>query len=143
MRPKKIILCVNDNELELSVLAFMLSTNGYRVLSAAGGRQAIDLFSATQVDLVLADFTLPQMNGSQLVEQLKQIASHVPMILLGDPQKMGAELHRADAMVAKKNCSSQELLERIKVMSARKRGPRKGSSRMAGAGPAIELAQAS
>ena len=140
MRPKKIILCVDDNELELSVLKFMLSTNGYRVLSATTGQEAVSIFSGTQVDLVLADFAMPQMNGSQLVERLKQIASHVPMILLGEPQKMGSELHRADAMLAKKNCSPLELLERIKVMSARKRGPRKGSVRIQ---TGLELAQAS
>jgi hypothetical protein len=62
------------------------------------------------------------------------------VILLGDPQKMGADAHGADALMAKKNCSSQELLERIKVMSARKRGPRKGSQRSA---PVVELAVAS
>jgi CheY-like chemotaxis protein len=140
MRPKKIILCVDDNALELSVLKFMLSTNGYRVLSATNGQEAVTIFSETQVDLVLADFAMPQMNGSQLVERLKQIASHVPMILLGEPQKMGSELHRADAMLAKKNCSPLELLERIKVMSARKRGPRKGSVRIQ---TGLELAQAS
>ena len=140
MRPKKIILCVDDNELELSVLKFMLSTNGYRVLSATTGQEAIVLFSETQVDLVLADFAMPLMSGSQLVGRLKEVASHVPMILLGDPQKMEAEIHRADAMLAKKNCSPQELLERIKIMSARKRGPRKGSVRV---NPGMELAQAS
>jgi hypothetical protein len=42
---------------------------------------------------------------------------------------MGGDIHAADALLAKKNCSSQELLEKIKVMSARKRGPRKGSVR--------------
>ena len=52
------------------------------------------------------------------MERLKQIAAHVPMILLGDPQRMGGEMHAADALLAKKNCSPQELLERIKVMSA-------------------------
>jgi len=83
-----------------------------------------------QVDLVLADFGLPQMNGHQLTDRLKQIAPHVPMILLGDPLKMAGEIHAADALVAKKNCTPQELLERIKVMSARKRGPRKGSVRL-------------
>ncbi len=140
MRPKKIILCVDDNELELSVLKFMLSTNGYRVLSATTGQDAVALFSENPVDLVLADFTMPQMSGSQLVERLKEIASHVPMILLGDPQKMEAGLHRADAMLAKKSCSPQELLERIKIMSARKRGPRKGSVRV---NQGMELAQAS
>jgi len=140
MRPKKIILCVDDNELELSVLKFMLSTNGYKVLSATTGQEAVTAFSKNQVDLVLADLAMPQMNGIQLVERLKQISSHVPMILLGDPQKMDSEVHRADAMLAKKNCSPFELLERIKIMSARKRGPRKGSVR---GNPGLELAQAS
>ena len=140
MRPKKVILCVDDNEQELSVLKFMLATNGYKVVSATGGQEAIGIFTGTPVDLVLADYAMPQMDGNQLVDRLKQIAPHVPMILLGDPQKMGGEIHSADALLAKKNCSTQELLERIRLMSARKRGPRKGSQRLA---PAVELAVAS
>ncbi len=130
MRPKKIILCVDDNEQDLSVLKFMLATNGYRVVSANNAQEAIGIFADLQVDLVLSDYAMPQMNGDQLVTRLKQIASHVPMILMGDPQKMGGQMHGADALVTKKNCTPQELLERIKVMSARKRGPRKGSTRM-------------
>lgn len=130
MRPKKIILCVDDNEQDLSVLAFMLATNGYRVLAATTGQDAVSLFTDNLVDLVLADFSLPQMDGSQLVGRLKKIAAHVPMILLGDPQKLAGQLHPADAVLAKKSCSPQELLERIKVMSARKRGPRKGVHRL-------------
>jgi hypothetical protein len=61
------------------------------------------------------------------------------MILLGD-QQAGNQIHVADAMVARKNCSPLELLERIKVMSARKRGPRKGAQRLT---PVTELAAAS
>ncbi|HEV2136915.1 MAG TPA: response regulator [Terracidiphilus sp.] len=130
MRPKKVILCVDDNEQELSVLSFMLSTNGYRVLPAISGQEAIDIFATSQIDLVLTDFSMPQMNGAQLVKRLKQMGSHVPMILLGEPQSIGSEIHAADAMLAKKNCSSLELLERVKIMSARKRGPRKGTHRI-------------
>ena len=140
MRPKKVILCVDDNEQELSVLKFMLITNGYKVVSASAGQEAIELFSETQVDLVISDYGMPQMNGDQLTERLKQLAPHVPMLLLGDPQKMGGEIHAADVVLAKKNCSTQELLERIKVMSARKRGPRKGTIRMQ---QVVELAAAS
>jgi DNA-binding response OmpR family regulator len=140
MRPKKVILCVDDNEQELSVLKFMLATNGYRVLSASNGQEAVGIFADNLVDLVLADFAMPQMDGNQLVGRLKQIAAHVPMILMGDPQKMNGLMHGADALLTKKSCSPQELLERIKVMSARKRGPRKGMPRMS---PAAELAVAS
>jgi len=122
------------------VLKFMLATNGYRVVSALTGQEAIGIFAEIPVDLVLADFAMPQMNGCQLVDRLKEIAAHVPMVLLGDPQKMSSEMHAADALLAKKNCSAQELLERIKVMSARKRGPRKGTVRVT---PQVQLAAAS
>ncbi len=132
MRPKKVILCVDDNEQELSVLMFTLSTNGYRVLAASNGQEAIAVFSATpQIDLVLADTHMPQMSGIQLAERLKRMRSHVPMLLLGDAQAVGGEMHVADAVMARKNCTSFELLERVKVMSARKRGPRKGAHRVA------------
>ena len=130
MRPKKIILCVDDNEQELSVLKFMLTTNGYRVISASTGQEAIREFSANQVDLVLADFNMQPMKGDQLVHRLKGIASHVPMILLGDAAMTGSEIHMADALLAKKNCSPHDLLDKIKIMSARKRGPRKGTQRV-------------
>lgn len=130
MRPKKVILCVDDNEQDLSVRKFMLSTNNYRVLPASNGQEAIEIFSREQVDLVLADFSMPHMNGVQLIEKLKQTAAHVPMILMAESQQMSSEPHRADAVLNKKNCSPQELLERIKIMSARKRGPRKGTHRV-------------
>jgi two-component system response regulator CpxR len=140
MRPKKIILCVDDNEQELSVTKFMLITHGYKVVSAINGQEAISVFAENPVDLVLADHSMPIMSGGQLVDRLKQMAPHVPMILLGDPHRMMGEMHAADALLAKKNCSPLELLEKIKVMSTRKRGPRKGSVRLA---PEVELAAAS
>jgi two-component system, OmpR family, response regulator CpxR len=144
MRPKKIILCVNGNEQELSILKFTLKTNGYKVVTAATSQEAIGAIGSMQIDLVLAELNLPQMSGDQLVQRLKKIAAHVPMILLGDPQPAGGEIHVADAMLAKKNCTSMELLERIKTMSARKRGPRKGALRAGQAqAQAQELAAAS
>jgi two-component system response regulator CpxR len=144
MRPKKVILCVDDNEQELSVLTFMLTTNGYKVLSAANGQEAIGMFAEAAVDLVLTDFSMPQMDGVQLVDRLKQTAPHIPMILLGDPQKMGSDAHPADLLLVKKSCTAVDLLEKIKQMSARKRGPRKGSVRVPQvAAPLADLAVAS
>jgi len=144
MRPKKVILYVDDNEQELSVLKFMLKTNGYRVLTATNGQEAIAIFaSAPQIDLVMTDHQMPQMNGSQLVERLKRMAGHVPMILVGDTPVMSNEIHVADAVVTRKNCTTMELLDLIKRMSARKRGPRKGAQRMVQVGEERELAAAS
>jgi two-component system, OmpR family, response regulator CpxR len=131
MRPKKVILCIENNEQELSVLRFLLVTNGYRVLAAANSQDAIAIFSsAQQIDLVLASPQMPQMTGTQLVERLKRIGPYVPMILFAEAQPGNGEIHVADAMLARRSCSAQELLDRIKVMSTRKRGPRKGTQRI-------------
>jgi CheY-like chemotaxis protein len=133
MRPKKVLLYVDDNERALSVDKFMLETNGYRVLAAANGQEAIAIFAtAPQIDLVLVKATMSQMNGCQLIERLKGMQNHVPMILLHTGAAASDEPHAADAVIARKSCSTQELLERVKVMSARKRGPRKGSPRHGG-----------
>ncbi len=79
----------------------------------------------------LPELRIRGMSGlHQLIRRLKQMAAHVPMVLMGDPQKMEGQIHGADALVAKKTCTPVELLERIKVMSARKRGPRKGMQRL-------------
>jgi two-component system, OmpR family, response regulator CpxR len=130
MRPKKVILCVDPNEQELSVLKFMLITNAYKVLSALNGQEATAVFASNeQIDLVITATQLPQMSGNQLVDRLKRIKPHIPMVLLGETPAANNEIHSADAAVARRNCSTMELLDLIKRMSQRKRGPRKGAQR--------------
>lgn len=129
MRPKKVILCVDDDEQALSVLKFLLVTHGYRVLEATRGEQAIALFKENHVDLVLADHLMPEMDGNELIRQLKAIARYVPMILLGDLKQFSGQPHAADALLAKGAIPAQEMLQRVKIMVARKRGPRKGAAR--------------
>jgi DNA-binding response OmpR family regulator len=110
-------------------MRFMLETNGYRVLTAGAPAEAIELFTEHHIDLVLADADherLP-MVGAKLLAQLKEIASYIPMILLGKPYAEENQIHAWDATLSKKGCGSRDLLDRIKVMSARKRGPRKGT----------------
>lgn len=129
MRPPKIILYVSASEQDLSTMKYMLWTNGYRVLTASTSQEAVAIFTENQVELVLADYAMPDMNGVELVNHLKQIDKHIPMVLLGDPKRISGEMHSADALLCKKSIHSSELLERIKVMSARKRGPRTGYHR--------------
>lgn len=128
MRPKKTILCVDDNEQALSVRKFMLETRGYRVLSANGSDKALELFREGGIDLVLSDLVMPYMDGNELVRRMKELAPEVPAILISGSVKAFDRANRADAFLPKGACSPVELLERIRVMVARKRGPRKAQS---------------
>jgi two-component system, OmpR family, response regulator CpxR len=125
MRPKKVILCVDDNEQVLSVRKFLLETRGYRVISARSGEEAIEKLRLGAIDLVLSDLVMPQMDGNEMVRRMKEIAPEVPMILISGSVRAFERANRADAFLPKGACSPVEMLERIRVMIARKRGPRK------------------
>lgn len=131
MRPKKTILCVDDNEQALAVRKFLLETRGYRVVTASSGREALEIFQNRGVDLVLGDLIMPQMDGNEMVQRMKEIAPEVPMMLLSGTVKAFDRACHADAFLPKGACTPVEMLERIRVMIARKRGPKKATARPA------------
>lgn len=144
MRPKKTILCVDDNEQGLAVRKFLLETRGYRVLTATSALDAIETLRAGGIDLVLGDLIMPRMDGNEMVRNMKEIAPEIPMMLLSGTVKAFDRACHADAFLPKGACSPVEMLERIRVMIARKRGPRKALARPAfeGAYPASYAAEA-
>lgn len=131
MRPKKTILCVDDNEQGLAVRQFLLETRGYRVITAQSAHDAIEILRNGGIDLVLGDLIMPRMDGNEMVHQMKEIAPDVPMMLLSGTVKAFDRACHADAFLPKGACSPVELLERIRVMIARKRGPKKALIRPA------------
>ena len=129
MRPKKVILCVDDNEQALAVRKFLLETRGYRVIPATEGATALEILQQGGIDLVLSDLVMPQMDGNEMIRRMKQISPEVPMMLISGTVKAFERANRADAFLPKGACTPVEMLERIRVMIARKRGPRKAVAR--------------
>jgi len=126
MRPKKTILCVDDNEQALAVRKFLLETRGgYRVVAASSGKDAVERFRMGGIDLVLSDLVMPNMDGNEVVRRMKEIAPEIPIILISGSVKAFDHGNRADAFLPKGTCTPSEILERIRVMIARKRGPKK------------------
>ncbi len=125
MRPKKTILCVDDNEQTLSVRKFLLETRGYRVIVAANAGEALETFRGGGIDLVLGDLVMPDIDGNEMVRRMKNISPEVPMILVSGSVKQFERANRADAFLPKGASNPAEMLERIRVMIARKRGPKK------------------
>jgi len=66
------ILLVDDSAIAREPLARLLSYEGYDVLAASNGLEAIETLRAQSVDLLLLDVMMPRMNGIQLLESLRQ-----------------------------------------------------------------------
>jgi two-component system response regulator CpxR len=88
MKPKRTILCVDDNEQSLSIRKVMLETRGYRVVSCTGGEEALERFKKGGVDLVLTDLIMPGLDGTKLIEEIKGLSPQTPVILLSGKVKI-------------------------------------------------------
>lgn len=128
MRPKRTILCVDDNEQALSIRKLMLETRGYRVVACTGAMQALEAFRAGEVDLVLTDLLMPGLDGATLVSKIKDASPETPIILFSGKVKAYENESRADVFLPKGMYAPAELLERIRLLLVRKRGPKRSAS---------------
>src|SRR5437879_6490455 len=79
--PAPTILLVDDEDSVRKVLAFPLERDGFTVVQAADGEEALREFAANSVDLVVLDIMLPRLDGLEVCKRLRATSS-VPIIML-------------------------------------------------------------
>lgn len=125
MKPKRTILCVDDNEQSLSIRKVMLETRGYRVLTCSNADEALAIFKCGGIDLLLTDLIMPGHDGHWLIEEVKNFSPQTPAILFSGKIRIYDRDLRADAFLPKGMYAPIELLERIRLLLIRKRGPKR------------------
>jgi two-component system, OmpR family, response regulator CpxR len=124
MKPKRTILCVDEDERALSIRKVMLETRGYRVVACSEAVRAIEVMKVGGIDLVLAEITAPRLGGEKLVDQLKAISPLTPAIIFSGMARTCSDDTLADVFLSKSNCSAAQLLDHIRMALVRKRGPK-------------------
>jgi CheY-like chemotaxis protein len=76
------ILCIDDFVRGLEIRKQFLEQLGFRVVTAADGATALDLFGRSDFDAVVLDFRMPGMNGEVVARELKRRKPEVPILLL-------------------------------------------------------------
>ncbi|MBF0486576.1 MAG: response regulator [Nitrospirae bacterium] len=81
---RKKILCVDDEPVNLQLLEAFLRPQGYEMLMATGGVEALDVICATCVDIVLLDVMMPDMDGFEVCRTIKgnERLRHIPVIMM-------------------------------------------------------------
>ena len=80
---KKIIIAEDSVSIR-EAIAFGLESEGYEVEKAANGLEALGKFNGQKVDLLLTDFHMPEMNGLELMKNVRKLEKyrHVPILVL-------------------------------------------------------------
>jgi DNA-binding response OmpR family regulator len=115
------ILLVDDEDAVQKLLAFPLEREGFRVLQARDGEEALTLFRDQRVDLVVLDLMLPKLDGLEVCKRLRA-SSDVPIIMLtarGDEldKVLGLELGADDYIT--KPFSIREFRSRVRALLRR------------------------
>ncbi|SDT53046.1 two component transcriptional regulator, winged helix family [Paenibacillaceae bacterium GAS479] len=112
----KTILIVEDQHVLREIMKEYLVDEGYSVLEAGDGKQALALFQEHEIDLIILDIMLPEIDGWSVCRRIRKTSS-VPVLMLTsrsdeDDTLLGFELGADDYVV--KPCSPPILLARVK-----------------------------
>lgn len=112
------ILLIDDEPQILKFLRIALQSEGYQVLQATTGRQGLEQIALTNPDLVVLDLGLPDMDGLQVLQQLREW-SQIPVLILSvrsrDADKVVLLDQGANDYVTKP-FSIQEFMARVRVL---------------------------
>ena len=116
------ILVVEDDQNLRKLMTAYLHMNGYRVLQAANGQEALEEMERTLPDLVIADIMMPVMDGYTLTEQIRQSYPLLPVLMVTaretlEDKRRGFSLGVDDYMV--KPVDLDELLMRVGALLRR------------------------
>lgn len=123
------ILVVDDEPRYLRLIEANLLTEGYEVVTAQDGLQAVEIFSSNPTELVLLDIMMPNLDGFAVCQRIRQF-SNVPIIILtakGEEQDRvrGLDLGADDYLT--KPFSATELLARVRAVLRRSKFSKEGS----------------
>jgi DNA-binding response OmpR family regulator len=126
MADSSTILLVDDEDAVRKVLTFPLERDGYRVVQAGDGEEALARFGDQPVDLVVLDIMLPKLDGLEVCKELRARSS-VPIIMLTArddelDKVLGLELGADDYIT--KPFSIREFRSRVRALLRRARAPR-------------------
>jgi len=124
-KPNKTILIVDDEPRIIEAVSMNLELEGYAVLGAANGLEALNKLTQELPDLVILDVMMPEMDGFESLRRIREVST-VPVIMLtvkGDEfdRIRGLELGADDYVT--KPFSPRELVSRVKAMLRRAQMP--------------------
>jgi CheY-like chemotaxis protein len=111
-----VVLVVDDEVGIATLLEDVLQDEGYRVLTASNGRQALERIATEKPDLILSDFMMPMMDGAALVSALagSPDLTSIPVVLMSSlPEAAIAERCNGHAAFLRKPFSIFDVVEII------------------------------
>ncbi len=116
--PRPIVLCVDDSPAVRKLVSLTLRREGYEVITAEDGLEAVNILAETLPDLILTDINMPKRNGYQLCAHIKkhERTSSIPVVMLSGKNmfdKLRGKMNGCDDFISKP-FESADLIAKVK-----------------------------
>ena len=120
---KKTILVADDERAITDLVAFALEMEGYSVIQAFDGPEALKLAETEDPDLILLDIMMPGIDGREVSRRLKEnkTTSHIPILLISAAPNPDIASAKADGFVSKP-FDIDRLMERVRDLVEKREG---------------------
>lgn len=75
------ILVVEDDKHVRKLMNAVLKREGYDVVTAENGREALEVLEVQHIDLIILDIMMPEMDGYEFAEELKEADNRIPILM--------------------------------------------------------------
>ena len=121
------VLVADDSDLMVGLVAAWLEDEGYTVVTATNGRQALDSAAVHAPDVVLLDLIMPQPDGFEVCEKLARLP-HPPEVILmtgvSDARHLGRAMDLQAATLLRKPLEAESLVAAVHSAARRRNRPR-------------------
>lgn len=100
-REKITILVVDDEEIPRTLRKLVLQKQGYDVITASSGAEALEIVRRGGIDMILTDQLMPGMTGTELAKKVKAAQPSMPVILVSGVNEIPMDAILADRFVSK------------------------------------------
>ncbi|MBT3857476.1 MAG: diguanylate cyclase [Nitrospina sp.] len=113
---KPAVLLIDDEEAILAGISYVLEKNGYRVVTANGGEQGLEVFKKENLQMVITDLVMDGIGGLEVLKQVKEIEPETMVVIMTGHGEMDSSIEAlrlgaSDYLL--KPCKEEELLFRV------------------------------
>ena len=115
------ILVVDDSDLARSLIGDVIARSGHEVSTAPGGREALEKLGAGKFDLLVTDYMMPEMNGAELVANVRRLYSSLKVLVISsyyDSEILPRDQGPGDAMLRKPFRNEDLLAEVARLLAS-------------------------
>lgn len=118
----KNILIVDDSQIVLDMIGFIISSAGYKAFAATGGLEALEIMNRHDIDMAFVDINMPGMDGYTLIEKIRadRAFCDVPVIIISTESQAADKRRGFDAGAngyLVKPVPPEELIAQIRLLT--------------------------